>query len=180
MGLMLMCWAVLACWSQLSWAAALKPGDVAPDFSTEAALGGKTFRFSLADALKKGPVVVYFYPKAFTTGCTIEAHNFAEAIDRYAALGASVVGVSHDSIETLKKFSVEECRNKFAVAADLDSKIMKAYGAALWINPNMADRISYVLGPDAKVIYVYSSLSPDQHVEKTLKALSDWKAARRP
>jgi peroxiredoxin (alkyl hydroperoxide reductase subunit C) len=66
------------------------------------------------------------------------------------------------------------------VAADLDSKIMKAYGAALWINPNMADRVSYVLSPDAKVIYVYSSLSPDQHVEKTLKALSDWKAARRP
>lgn len=156
--------------------AALKPGDAAPDFTTEAALGGKAFRYSLAEALRKGPVVLYFYPKAFTSGCTIEAHNFAEATERYAALGASVVGVSHDDITTLKKFSVEACRNKFPVAADQDSKIMKAYDATLWISPNMADRVSYVISPQGKVLYVYSSLSPDEHVENTLKAVKAWKS----
>lgn len=168
--------ALLICASSSGWAA-LKPGDAAPDFTTEAALGGKVMRYSLAEALRKGPVVVYFYPKAFTSGCTIEAHNFAEAAPRFAALGASVVGVSHDDIATLKKFSVEACRNKFAVAADLDSKIMKSYDASLWVSPKMADRISYVVSPQGKVLYVYSSLSPDNHVENTLKAIGDWKAA---
>ena len=111
--------------------AALKPGDAAPDFVAPASLGGKEFSFSLAEALKKGPVVLYFYPAAFTPGCTIEAHEFAEAIDKYAALGASVIGVSGDDIATLNKFSTSECRGKFAVAADGDQKIMKAYDAVL-------------------------------------------------
>src|SRR5256885_652337 len=110
---------------------ALKPGDKAPEFSTQASLGGSVFSFSLADALKRGPVVLYFYPAAFTTGCTIEAHEFAEAVDKYKALGATVIGVSHDDIETLKRFSVSECRSKFAVAADSDRRIMKSYDAVL-------------------------------------------------
>src|SRR5579871_1943202 len=95
--------------------ASLKVGDTAPDFTAQATLGGKEFTFKLADALKKGPVVVYFYPEAFTPGCTIEAHDFAEAVDKYAALGATVIGVSHDKIDKLDKFSVSDCRSKFPV-----------------------------------------------------------------
>lgn len=157
--------------------AALKVGDATPDFSADAALGGAVFKFSLAQALKKGPVVLYFYPKAFTSGCTVEAHNFAEATAQFNALGATVVGISNDDIDTLKKFSVEACRNKFAVAADTGARIMKLYDAALWALPNTADRISYVIGPDGKVLYVYSSLNPDQHVENTLQAVQKWRAA---
>ena len=100
--------------------AALSLGTKAPDFSLQATLGGNVFTFNLADALKKGPVVLYFYPAAFTTGCTIEAHDFADAIDQYKALGATVIGVSHDPLDTLQKFSVSDCRSKFAVAADTE------------------------------------------------------------
>lgn len=157
--------------------AALAVGASAPDFTTEAARGGVAFKFSLAEILKKGPVVLYFYPKAFTSGCTIEAHNFAEATPKFNALGATVVGISNDDIETLKKFSVEACRDKFAVAVDSGARIMKQYDAALWIKADMADRISYVISPAGKVIYVYASLSPDQHVENTLKAVQKWRAA---
>jgi thioredoxin-dependent peroxiredoxin len=165
----------------LSWAlvtrAALPVGAEAPDFTAEAAIGGKQFTFALADALKKGPVVLYFYPKAFTSGCTVEAHDFAEATERYAALGATVIGMSNDDIATLKEFSVRECRNKFAVAADAGAKIMKRYDAALTIMPGMADRISYVIAPDGKVLYVYSSMNPDKHVENTLKAVEQWRGS---
>jgi peroxiredoxin len=156
--------------------AALVVGAPAPDFTAQAALGGKTFTFSLAEALKKGPVVLYFYPKAFTKGCTIEAHNFAEATEKFQALGATLIGMSNDDIETLKDFSVKECRNKFAVAADAGARIMKQYDAAMFLLPERADRISYVISPEGKVIYVYSSLSPDNHVENTLKAVRDWRA----
>ena len=100
--------------------AALNVGAPAPDFSAQASLGGNVFTFKLAEALKKGPVVLYFYPAAFTAGCTIEAHDFAEATDEYKSLGATVIGVSADDIDTLNKFSVSECRSKFAVAADGD------------------------------------------------------------
>jgi thioredoxin-dependent peroxiredoxin len=155
--------------------AALHAGDAAPPFVAEAALGGQPFTFDLTDALKKGPVVLYFYPKAFTSGCTIEAHNFAEASDRFKALGATVIGLSNDDIETLKKFSVMECRNKFAVAADRGAQVMKKYDAAFALRTDIADRISYVIAPDGKVIYVYASLSPDGHVENTLHALQQWK-----
>ena len=156
--------------------AALTVGADAPGFSTEAALAGEVTTFSLAQALKKGPVVLYFYPKAFTSGCTIEAHKFAEATDRFTTLGATVVGVSNDNIETLKKFSVEACRNKFMVASDEGARIVKLYDAALFIMPNTADRISYVISPQGKIVYVHSSLSPDHHVEKTLKAVGQWRA----
>jgi peroxiredoxin len=157
--------------------AALKVGSQVQDFSTDAALAGEATKFSLSQTLKMGPVVLYFYPKAFTSGCTIEAHNFAEATERFNALGATVVGVSNDDIETLKKFSVEACRNKFMVAADSGAQIIKKYDAALMLMPNTADRISYVISPEGKVLYVYSSLSPDNHVENTLKAVQLWKAS---
>src|SRR6201992_4337540 len=111
--------------------AALPQGAQAPDFTTEATLAGKPFKFSLADEWKNGPVVLYFYPAAFTKGCTIEAHEFAEAVDEYKKYGATVIGVSHDNIDTLTKFSVSECRSKFPVAADPDSKVIDAYDAGM-------------------------------------------------
>ena len=153
--------------------AALKPGDAAPDFATEAAMGGKEFRFALADALKKGPVVLYFFPKSFTKGCTVEAHLFAEATEKFNALGATVVGISNDDIATQKRFSTEECRDKFAVASDHDTAIAKKYDAKLTAMP-MADRISYVISPNGKVVYNYQSLNPSRHVEKTLSALKEF------
>jgi thioredoxin-dependent peroxiredoxin len=159
--------------------AALKVGDRAPEFTAPASIGGKVFTFSLADALKKGPVVLYFYPAAFTEGCTIEAHNFAEATEKYAALGATVIGVSHDSIDTLNKFSVSECRSKFAVAADTDQRIMKAYDAVLVPMLKYASRTSYVITPDRKVLYTYTDLSPDKHVANTLSALDQWASQRK-
>jgi peroxiredoxin Q/BCP len=157
--------------------AALKPGDKAPDFSTQASLAGKAFDFSLASALKKGPVVLYFYPAAFTPGCTVEAHEFAEATSDFQALGATVIGVSHDDIDKLNKFSVTECRNKFAVAADPDQHIMKSYDAVLAKNPLYADRTSYVIAPDGKIIYSYTDLKPDLHVANTMAAVKQWKAS---
>jgi peroxiredoxin Q/BCP len=158
--------------------AALQPGDPAPDFTAQASLGGSVFTFSLADALKKGPVVLYFYPAAFTKACTIEAHDFAEATDAYRALGATVIGVSHDNIATLKKFSVSECRSKFAVAADSDQSIMKFYDAVLAIKPEYANRVSYVIAPNGRIIYAYTSLNPEKHVANTLDALRKWTASQ--
>ena len=158
--------------------AALKPGDAAPDFKAPASLGGNEFQYSLAEALKKGPVVLYFYPAAFTTACTIEAHDFADAVDAYGALGATVIGVSHDDIATLKKFSVSECRSKFAVAADKEQSIMKSYDAVLTLMPQYADRVSYVITPDGRVIFAYKSMNPEKHVEYTLDALKKWSAAK--
>ena len=159
--------------------AALKVGAAAPDFSTDATLAGKPFKFSLAAALKNGPVVLYFYPAAFTPGCTVEAHEFAEATDKFKALGATVIGVSHDTIDTLNKFSVQECRNKFAVAADPDQKITMAYDSILFIKPEYANRTSYVISPEGKVIYEYTALNPDQHVGNTMAAVQKWAAAKK-
>ena len=173
--------AVLASFAMLLAAptfAALKPGDAAPDFKAPASLGGNEFQYSLAEALKKGPVVLYFYPAAFTTACTIEAHDFADAVDAYRALGATVIGVSHDDIATLKKFSVSECRSKFVVAADKDQSIMKSYDAVLTLMPQYADRVSYVIAPDGRVIFAYKSMNPEKHVELTLDALKKWSAAK--
>jgi len=166
---------VLAAALSLPAAAALKVGDTAPDFTTQASLGGKVFDFHLADALKQGPVVLYFYPAAFTTGCTFEAHAFADAMDRFKALGATVIGVSHDNIETLNKFSVSECRSKFPVASDADQHIMKAYDAVLAKHPEYADRTSYVIAPDGKVIYEYTDMNWEHHVENTLAAVQKWR-----
>jgi thioredoxin-dependent peroxiredoxin len=154
--------------------AALPNGTKAPDFSTDASLAGKTFKFSLAKALKKGPVVLYFYPAAFTPGCTVEAHEFAEATDKFKALGATVIGVSHDPIEKLNKFSVSECRNKFAVASDADGSVMKAYASILPVKPDFANRTSYVIAPTGEIIYSYTDLKPDAHVENTMTAVKKW------
>ena len=159
--------------------ATLAPGTQAPDFTTQASLAGKPFAFSLADALKKGPVVLYFYPAAFTPGCTVEAHDFAEATDKFKALGATVIGVSHDGIDTLNKFSVTECRNKFAVAADADQKITKAYDAVLGAKPEYANRTSYVIAPNGKIIYEYTDLNPDQHVANMMAAVQKWQASQK-
>jgi peroxiredoxin len=156
--------------------AALQPGTMAPDFTTPATLAGQPFSFTLSGALKSGPVVLYFYPAAFTHGCTIEAHDFAEATDKFKALGATVIGVSHDSIDTLNKFSVSECRSKFAVASDGDHKISKAYDANLFMT-SMTNRTSYVIAPTGEIIYMYSALDPDKHVENTLAAVAKWQAA---
>jgi peroxiredoxin Q/BCP len=156
--------------------AALPDGAKAPDFSTDASLAGKEFKFSLADALKKGPVVLYFYPAAFTPGCTVEAHEFAEATAKFKQLGATVIGVSHDPIEKLDRFSVSECRNKFAVASDADGGIMKAYDSVLADHPEYANRTSYVIAPSGEIIYSYTAMNPDKHVENTLAAVKKWQA----
>ena len=155
--------------------ASLPVGSKAPDFTAQAALGGKDFTFNLADALKKGPVVVYFYPEAFTKGCTIEAHDFAAAMDKYHALGATVIGVSHDGMEKLDKFSVSECGSKFAVASDVDHKIMTAYDSVMPSHDQYANRTSYVIAPDGTILYTYTNLDPSEHVANTLTALRDWK-----
>jgi peroxiredoxin len=154
--------------------AALPEGAKAPDFTTQASLAGKPFKFALADALKKGPVVLYFYPAAFTPGCTKEAHDFAEATDKFQSMGATVIGVSYDNIETLNKFSVSECRNKFAVASDSDQKIMKSYDAVLKGKPEWSDRTSYVIAPSGEVLYSYTDLNPDKHVANTMAAVQKW------
>jgi thioredoxin-dependent peroxiredoxin len=162
-----------------SASAALQVGAKAPDFTAPASLGGKEFTFSLADTLKKGPVVLYFYPAAFTSGCTQEAHDFAEATDQYAALGAMVIGVSADKIDKLDKFSVSECRSKFAVAADPDQKVIKAYDAVLQKKPEYADRTSYVIAPDGTVLMTYTNLDPSEHVARTMAAVKTWRAAHK-
>jgi peroxiredoxin (alkyl hydroperoxide reductase subunit C) len=157
--------------------AALSVGEVAPEFTAQASQAGKTFSFSLADALKKGPVVLYFFPAAFTKGCTIEAHEFADAAEEYKKLGATLIGVTSGNIDRLTEFSTSECRSKFPVAADPDAKVADRYRSTLAIYPGHSDRTSYVIAPDDKVIFVYSALSPDQHVSKTLDALKAWRAA---
>lgn len=155
--------------------ATLKEGDAAPAFKTQASLAGKEFTFDLAEALKTGPVVVYFYPAAFTKGCTAEAHAFAEATDTFKAMGSTVIGLSKDDMETLHKFSVSECGGKFAVGTDADKKIMTAYDSVLLKFLPMSDRTSYVISPDYKIIYAYSAFSPDEHVTNTLAAVKKWR-----
>ncbi len=159
--------------------AALKVGDKAPNFSTDAALGGKAFRFQLAEALARGPVVLYFFPAAFTSGCTYEAHQFAEATERFHKLGATMIGVSNDNIDTLKRFSVEACRNQFAVASDAEARVIGAYDAKLAAAPGMADRISYVIDPSGRIAYAYSAMNPDGHVANTLKVVEQLAAVRK-
>jgi thioredoxin-dependent peroxiredoxin len=167
--------------------AALKVGDKAPDFSARASLAGKEFNFSLESALKKGPVVVYFYPSAYTKGCDLEAHTFSMEKDKFDAAGASIIGVSADSIERLNQFSAdpEYCAGKFPVASDADKKIATSYnlnaGAVkpgqmdvrgVAIDHDFIERVTFVVGKDHKIIATFSSkddnLTPDQHVEKSL------------
>ena len=153
--------------------AALKPGDAAPDFTAQATLGGEEFTFSLASALKKGPVVLYFFPKAFTKGCTAEAHEFAEAAANFTAAGATLIGMSADDIGTLHKFSTQECSSKFPVAADPSLKVIKSFDSVMVSTSalNLSDRVSYVIAPDGKIAYTYADRNPDKHVENTLAAV---------
>ena len=161
-------------------AAELPVGAKAPVFSTQAALAGKAFGFNLRSALAKGPVVLYFYPKAFTKGCTLEAHEFAERTPEFAALGATVVGMSNDDIETLKRFSKEACRDKFAVAA-ATPKIVKAYDAALVAEgkqTGLTERTSYVIDRKGRIVFVHSDLDYKDHVRLTLDAVKKLQAQR--
>jgi len=162
--------------------AALKPGDAAPDFSVQAAQGGKDFTFSLKEALKKGPVVVFFYPKSFTSVCTEEAHEFAEAMDQFAAMNTSVIGVSGDKIETQREFSSKECRDKFPVGADPQFKVIKAYEASfdLPIAGSMfASRISYVISPEGKILSAVSDSGATKHIENALETVKKWKPGQK-
>jgi peroxiredoxin len=153
--------------------AELKAGSTAPLFTARASLGGKDFAFNLKAALAKGPVVLYFYPAAFTSGCTLEAHDFASNIHAYKKAGATVIGVSGDDLRTLDRFGVSECRSKFAVASDPDHAISKSYDALLGAGPvAYSDRTSYVIAPDGKIVYSYRSMDPALHVHNTLDALA--------
>jgi peroxiredoxin Q/BCP len=171
--------ALLGCLLATPALAELKPGDAAPAFTAPATLAGKEFTFSLADKLKDGPVVLYFYPAAFSSGCSVEAHDFAEATDHFKALGATVIGVSSDKIAVLDKFSMADCQNKFALAADPDLKVAKSYDAVMTKMLGYADRTSYVITPDGKILYSYSALDPDKHVENTMAALEKWRAGQK-
>lgn len=178
---------VLAALSGFAQSKMLKKGDTAPVFTAKASLAGNEFDFSLKKSLAKGPVVVYFYPSAYTGGCDAEAHAFAEMKDKFTAAGATIIGVSGDDIKRLNTFSADPsyCAGKFAVASDSEGKIAATYG--LLINPpkiGMKDmrgmelnhgfipRTTYVIGKNGKVIAVFSSetdhISPTEHVDKSL------------
>ncbi|QIK81935.1 peroxiredoxin [Lysobacter sp. HDW10] len=153
--------------------AELKAGDTAPSFKAQAYLGGKAFTFTLADALKKGPVVVYFFPAAYTSGCNVEAHLFSEAIDQFKTYKATVIGVTAGNLDQLSKFSADTklCSGKFPVAADPGAKIAKTYDAVLALKPGWSSRTSYVIAPSGKIVHVHSEMSPNGHVKATLDAL---------
>src|SRR4249919_4309705 len=154
--------------------AALKVGTKAPDFTASAYLAGKPFTFKLADALKKGPVVVYFFPAAHTSGCNLEAHLFSEAIGKFKAQHATVIGVTAGNVDQLADFSkeTEHCGGKFAVAADPGAKIAKDYDAVLSQKPEWSNRTSYVIAPSGSIVHVYSDLNPNKHVDETLDAVT--------
>ena len=173
--------AIVLCLASTSAMAALKPGDAAPPFTVDAAQGGKVFKFDLAAALKKGPVVVYFYPKSFTSVCTIEAHEFADSIQSFKDAGASVIGLSGDPIDVQQDFSSKECRDKFPVGADPKFNVIRAYDAALTIpgtDMGFAERISYVITPDGKIIHAYSDSEAENHIKNALTAVRAWRAGQ--
>lgn len=170
----------------LPLAAALNAGDTAPMFKAKASLAGKEFSYSLADELKKGPVVVYFYPSAYTQGCNIQAHTFAENMDAFNAAKATVVGVSLDSIERLNDFSADPayCAGKLAVASDADGSIAKSYQLQVRegregmkdtrgvdIGHGFAERTTFIVTPDGKVSSTVGGVSPEENVQQALKAV---------
>lgn len=150
--------------------AALPQGARAPDFVTTGAVAGKPFRLHLNQQLRHGPVVLYFFPKAFTKGCTLEANAFSEAMPQFRKAGARVIGLSADDLATLKRFSVEECRSAFPVAR-ADPKMIKAYDVALKLKPGLTDRTSYVIAPNGRIVMVHSDLDWKEHVAKSLAAV---------
>ena len=166
--------------------AALNAGDPAPAFSAPASLAGKPFTYSLKDGLAKGPVVVYFYPSAYTGGCNLQAHEFSTRADQFAAAGATVIGVSLDSIERLNEFSADPayCAGKLPVASDADGKIAKSYGVDITpgepgskdsrgqeIGHDFAKRITFVVGQDGKVAATIGGVKPTENVDQTLAAV---------
>ena len=161
----------------------LKPGTKAPDFTAQAYLAGEPFTFKLSDALKKGPVVVYFFPSAHTKGCNIEAHLFSEAIGDFKAQKATVIGVTAGNVDQLADFSkeTEHCGGKFAVAADPGAKIAGQYDAPLKMaglkTPmELSARTSYVIAPSGEVVFAYDNLDASDHVNQTLNAVKAWRA----
>ena len=150
--------------------AALAPGAKAPDFTTRGALAGKVFTLKLSQALRKGPVVLYFFPAAFTSGCNAEARAFAEATDDFRKAGATVIGMSADPVDKLQRFSNEHCAGKFAVASATPA-VVKGYDVALGKAGSMTSRTSYVIAPNGRVLYVHSEMSPADHVRNTLAAV---------
>jgi thioredoxin-dependent peroxiredoxin len=158
--------------------ATLAPGAIAPNFETQAVLAGKTpYTYSLNKARKKGPVVLYFFPAAFTPGCTVEAHEFAEAVKDFHKLGATVIGAAGDDIVKLSKFSKEECRNKFPVAI-ATSAMISGYDVALPM-AGRTNRTSYIVAPNGQIIYAYSNMDYRGHVSGALAALKQWKAGQK-
>ena len=153
--------------------AALPVGAKAPDFRTTGALAGQPFTIHLAEQLRHGPVVLYFYPKAFTSGCTLEAKAFSDAQPAFRKAGARVIGMSADNLATLKKFSTEACRGRFPVAT-ASPAVIKAYDVKLPV-VSMTNRTSYVIAPDGRVAFVHSDLSWKEHVAKTLAAVRSLK-----
>lgn len=193
-GVRLLCGGLLAASLTLSAHAALKEGDTAPAFSAPASLAGKTFSFSLREALRRGPVVVYFYPSAYTGGCNVQAHTFAIHHDEFAAAGASIVGVSLDSIARLNDFSADPdyCAGKIAVASDVDGRIARAYDLSVRdavagrkdtrgadIDHGYAERTTFIVTPDGKVAATVGGLAPGANVERALEAVRKLAAARR-
>jgi peroxiredoxin len=150
--------------------AALKVGEKAPDFTSTGAVGGKEFKIHLADMLKKGPVVLYFFPKAFTSGCTAEAHAFSESISDFRKAGAQVIGMSGDDLKTLHDFSTKECRSAFPVAT-ATPEIQKEYDVAWAAHPGITTRTSYVIDKSGKIVMVHDDLDFSQHVSKSLAAV---------
>jgi thioredoxin-dependent peroxiredoxin len=159
--------------------AELKAGAKAPDFTLQGYQAGKAITFSLAEARKKGPVVLYFFPAAETAGCNLEARQFAEAMDQFKAHGASVIGVTSGNLEKLAAFSAdtEKCSGKFPVAADPSASVAKRYDAVLAMKPDLSSRTSYVISPAGQVVHAYSQMNPTKHVAETLGAVKAWKAA---
>ncbi len=166
--------------------AALEAGDTAPSFDAKASLAGEAFDFSLRDALDEGPVVVYFYPSAYTRGCNIQAHEFAVNMDKFTAAGASVIGVSLDNIERLNDFSAdpEYCADKLAVASDTSGDIARSYGLnvgdesegakdsrGIEIGHGFAERVTFIVTPDGKIAETIGGVSPMENVQKSLEAV---------
>jgi thioredoxin-dependent peroxiredoxin len=182
----------------LSVHAAVQAGDPAPDFKAQASLNGKEFTFSLQEALKSGPVVVYFYPSAYTQGCNVQAHTFAEQMDQFKAAGATVIGVSLDSIERLHEFSADKdyCAGKLAVASDAKGEIAKSYGVTIidsfggkqavtmldsrgqQIGHNFSERVTFVVVPGSKVATTIGGLTPTENVKAALEAVQALKAKK--
>ena len=158
--------------------AALPVGAPAPDFRTGGALAGQPFQMHLREQLRHGPVVLYFYPRAFTQGCTLEAHAFSQAAYDFRRAGARVIGMSADDYEALRRFSVEGCRNAFPVATATPETI-HAYDVRLRDGVPMTNRTSYVIAPNGRIIYAYTDMDYRNHVTNTLAAVRDWQARQR-